>query len=269
MPVLINEQLGIYEVTHEEDALHKYNKNICEGQLVMCLNVSNILEQAKTALKHRQEKRRATIARKAAEKACHEPAYTLFDYIRKITVSKESLIQDNLALVDGVLQKIRYPSWIPYEELQAEGRLALVMAAKNYDPSRKVRFSYYAYRCIWNAIIRKVDTEGRYGRSISLDYMLNGDGDTVPSIDRCMSTDGVDIPVTSAMKEAICYIEQAYAKRPSILQGLRAILLHMNGYKFCDIAKSWNITANLLTAIVSRTHNTFRKDRRLAELLLD
>lgn len=65
----------------------------------------------------------------------------------------ESLILNNQALVGYVLNN--YFKYIPqnsYEDLQADGYLALVKAANTFDPSYGIKFATYAIRCIQNEI---------------------------------------------------------------------------------------------------------------------
>ena len=65
----------------------------------------------------------------------------------------ESLILNNQALVGYALNK--YFKYIPtnsYEDLQADGYLALVKAANTFDASYGIKFSTYAIRCIRNEV---------------------------------------------------------------------------------------------------------------------
>ena len=60
---------------------------------------------------------------------------------------------NNQALVRYVLNK--HFNYIPqnaYQDLQADGYLALVKAANTFDPSYGIKFATYAVRCIQNEI---------------------------------------------------------------------------------------------------------------------
>lgn len=75
-------------------------------------------------------------------------------------VDNDRLIMDNLKLVPHIVQRYFYSSIKRYEDdLIAMGNLGLVKAARTYDPSRGVKFTTYACKCIWQEIYNEFERE--------------------------------------------------------------------------------------------------------------
>ena len=72
----------------------------------------------------------------------------------------DQLILDNLKLVPHIVQRYFHASIKRYEDdLIAMGNLGLVKAARTYDPSRGVKFTTYACKCIWQEIYNEFERE--------------------------------------------------------------------------------------------------------------
>jgi len=70
----------------------------------------------------------------------------------------EDLILSNLGLARLVVRKClnRFGPVVEADDLLQEARLGLIRAAHQFDPSRGVRFSTYAFRCCWRACLDAV-----------------------------------------------------------------------------------------------------------------
>jgi RNA polymerase sigma factor (sigma-70 family) len=97
----------------------------------------------------------------------------------------ERLVRENTGLIGEVLRKTvprfsMLPGGHTKEDLESLGRRGLVQAAHNYDPSRGVRFSTFAFQCIKNEIIgelsKAINNEVHW---ISLDTPVGEDEDTL------------------------------------------------------------------------------------------
>lgn len=272
MRMVVQNGMEFCEVTQDENWLMKGDKTLAEGQMTFFLDISAACERISRKYEKRCERRRNVAALKAVQQAKtvpQEQPLNLFTYIKELFLMPERLVKDNLLLVKGIIKSIRYPSYVSYEDLESEGNLALVVAAKTFDSGRGVKFSSYAYACIRNALIKKVSKECEYSNRKSGDVRLNDDD--LLSIEEQLPDNAVPIADCVAlsvdMQEALRYIRMQYKKRPSILRGLEAIVLNVYGYKFCDIAKMWEMGENHLTAIFSRTRSVLKQDDELLKLL--
>lgn len=70
-------------------------------------------------------------------------------------VSRDKLVVDHLSLVRHVLSRIlaTLPDGVDRENLEAAGTLGLVEAASQFDPTREVKFSTFAWKRIYGAVI--------------------------------------------------------------------------------------------------------------------
>lgn len=73
--------------------------------------------------------------------------------------------------------------FLPLEELQDEGRMALYIALRNFNPALGIRFSTYLWlsvRCYHIRVMKRWNCECRHGKSVlSLDYLLESEDDTL------------------------------------------------------------------------------------------
>ncbi len=88
------------------------------------------------------------------------------------------LVESNLRFVLFMMFKYWHPG-LPFMDLISEGCAGLVIAAKSFDPEKKVRFISYAAPAIAHRIY---DAIGDYyrNRHDSLDEPLGDDGETTP-----------------------------------------------------------------------------------------
>ena len=70
-----------------------------------------------------------------------------------LTLDQQRLAADNLRLVFYAVRKMRASvTHMGYDQCVSEGCLGLVVAARNYDPSKGFAFSTFATRCIISRI---------------------------------------------------------------------------------------------------------------------
>lgn len=69
------------------------------------------------------------------------------------------MITENIGLVRAIAKKFHTNSVISYEDLIQEGCIALIKAAKKYNPDRGVRFSTVAWNYVRNHLIRYCNNE--------------------------------------------------------------------------------------------------------------
>ena len=68
---------------------------------------------------------------------------------------RDKLVTDNLRLVYHLFNKLKQTAIVAdnKEDIISEGTVGLVKAANTYDPTKGVRFSTYASRCINNEML--------------------------------------------------------------------------------------------------------------------
>lgn len=72
------------------------------------------------------------------------------------------LIKDNMSLVISIASRyIKKVNGLEIDDLIQEGRIALYRAIETFDPSRKIKFSTYAYNVIQRSIINVVVKQNR------------------------------------------------------------------------------------------------------------
>ena len=83
--------------------------------------------------------------------------------------ARTQIAQANLALVVSMAARSRY-SHVDFNDLVAEGNLALLRSIDTFDISRGFRFSTYAFRCVVKSFHRLAATTRRHlrGRTIEL-----------------------------------------------------------------------------------------------------
>lgn len=75
----------------------------------------------------------------------------------------EKLINDNMSLVHTMISQIaRKKKYCDYEDLFAQARLGLVLAANEFDPSKGVKFSTFAAKFVKREIINFKDAHSHY-----------------------------------------------------------------------------------------------------------
>ena len=258
------EKVQFYAYTYEEAYHLRGNKYIGEGQLSLfdCADamIQQVEDKKAEALEKRKLKKEQQLLKQATAFDDGFTPINFFDYAKSLYMPN-TLVVDHLPLVNGVLKTMKYPDYLAYEDLEAEGRLALVVASESFDISYHTKFSSYAYACIRNALIKKVSKECNFQNRQQRD-LVGEDG--VTSITDLLPDNGVqladEIVMSVDMERALEYIREKYKKRPPILKGLEAMVLYASGWKFCDIASRWGMAENHLTAVVSRARGVFKGD---------
>ena len=115
----------------------------------------------------------------------------------------EKLVLENINLIYYCLKKLNLYNKL--DEYYDIGLIGLVEAVKNYDDSKNVKFSTYAYKCIKNEILaymRKQNKRKDINNAISLDKVIYSSekGDDISLIDR--------IPNDVNIENDLIYLEQ-------------------------------------------------------------
>lgn len=75
----------------------------------------------------------------------------------------EKLINDNMALVHNMISRIaRTKKYCDYEDLFAQARFGLIVAANKFDPRKGVKFSTFAAKFVKKEIVNFRDAQTHY-----------------------------------------------------------------------------------------------------------
>ena len=82
---------------------------------------------------------------------------------------RNKLVEENIKLVYHVVHK--YFNYGDVEEFISEGSVGLIRAANTYDKTKKIKFSTYACRCIYNEISKYLNVQNYDCRRANLDAL--------------------------------------------------------------------------------------------------
>ena len=90
--------------------------------------------------------------------------------------AREKLIEHNLRLVVYIAKKFENTS-VDTEDLVSIGTIGLIKAVNGFDPEKKIKLATFAGRCIENEILMYLRKTVRLKTEVSLDELLNVDGE--------------------------------------------------------------------------------------------
>ena len=129
------------------------------------------------------------------------------------TSARETLIRHNLRLVAHIVKKY-YALPGDQEDLISIGTIGLMKAVDTFDSTRRARFSTYASRCIENEIRMQLRRERKSGNTISLQEVLEPDGDSALTL--------ADVLQDSFRMEETCEKQDAIRRVRQLLDALPA-----------------------------------------------
>ena len=150
-----------------------------------------------------------------------------------LTKDKEHLVTENIELVNIFVRKWGVkPNSIHYDDYVSAASLGLVKAAISFEPSKKVKFSTYAYKCIQNEMLSYYRKSKKHFRVCSLDEQTNQD----------------DIGESKSYIDQIVYDNPAYledwTEEDTLIQTVNIILNYLKGINraimLCKVAEMSN-----------------------------
>lgn len=97
-------------------------------------------------------------------------------YAEQETDERQKLIENNLRLVEYIAKKFN-KTGVEVEDLISIGTLGLIKAVNTYNPDKKFKLVTYASRCIKNEILTYLRWNKKTKRDVSIEELLNVDGD--------------------------------------------------------------------------------------------
>ena len=90
--------------------------------------------------------------------------------------AREKLINHNIRLVVNCVNN-KFSNYYDKKELFSAGLIGLIKSVDTFDNSKKINFSTYAYKCIYNSIIMSIRRNEKFSKCTSLDFTVNEDSD--------------------------------------------------------------------------------------------
>lgn len=89
------------------------------------------------------------------------------------------MVEDNLGLVYSQAHHFKKEQhYLRFDDLVGEGNIALCHAARGYDPTRGVKFSTFATRCIIRAMMVAIDRERKHAINAPQDSASFGEDES-------------------------------------------------------------------------------------------
>lgn len=83
---------------------------------------------------------------------------------------RNKLVEDNINLVYYIVNRY-FNNYGDREEFISEGSMGLIRAANTYDKTKKIKFSTYACRCIYNEISKYLNIQNYNCRRANVDAL--------------------------------------------------------------------------------------------------
>lgn len=173
----------------------------------------------------------------------------------KLGERERRLVEDNINLVHKVINdKVKCMNLISAysrEDLFQIGCIGLCKAAAT---DKGGHFSTYAYRLIWNEICDALITNSRkWSNEVAVE--------TMPENTSYNENDKVEIMLM--LKNIL--IESDKHVPPSTRKGIKAIMLMEEGYTCREIGRHYGVSANLITAWISKARKYFRTNEDIKD----
>ncbi len=170
---------------------------------------------------------------------------------RQLSENQKKLVTDNIGLVYYWIEKFdRTKNSIQYDEHFSNGTLGLIKAALTYEASKKVAFSTYATRCIYNEILQGIRRERKLDKEVSIYENIDKDN---KEYSICL-IDVLENPKSPKPAEKLANKEELIKIISIILNCLEgreklAILYRIGGIFQSDIAKKLGISQSFTSKI--------------------
>lgn len=171
----------------------------------------------------------------------------------------DKLIEDNLGLVNKVLYE-KFRQNLPYFEmcdLVQEGSIALYKAVITYNDKKKVKFSTYAYKIIYNEFLNFFERHFRKKRYCNNLVYLNAfitDNSDIECVEILASNENDEFMLNNVLYNIIINdLENSDSVDKEI------ITLYAKGYSGREIAEIYNINRSTMTRRINRIIKSIKK----------
>lgn len=175
----------------------------------------------------------------------------------------EELVSDTMPLVDIIIKtKIQLNNNnvdISYDDLYQVGCIALIQAAKKYNPSYNVQFKTFASKVIYHKLIDECRKQNIYIKHCN-NYVSITTSDENLCYTMQSSQDDIEAEALKILEKAVS------CTKGNVQLGMKVIRYRIIGYSNQEIADKMGIKINTLYAAISQARKKLKTDPNLISL---
>ena len=176
--------------------------------------------------------------------------------------ARRELILHNLRLVSHIAKKYTVPGCTP-EDLTSIGTVGLIKAVDSFDPTKGIRLSSYASRCIENEILMFFRSAKKTAQDVSLNDPIDTDkdGNTLTLLDTIATDDHIleDIDLRMKVRQLYDAVKTRLSPREREIVLLRYGLTGQRPLVQREVAKKLNISRSYVSRLEKKALQKLRK----------
>ena len=176
--------------------------------------------------------------------------------------ARQKLIEHNLRLVAHIAKKY-YADENDRDDLVSIGTVGLIKAVDSFDPTKGIRLSSYASRCIENEILMFFRSAKKTAQDVSLNDTIDTDkdGNTLTLLDTIATDDHIleDIDLRMKVRQLYDAVKTRLSPREREIILLRYGLTGQRPFVQREIAKKLNISRSYVSRLEKKALQKLRK----------
>ena len=176
--------------------------------------------------------------------------------------ARQKLIEHNLRLVAHIAKKY-YADENDRDDLISIGTVGLIKAVDSFDPTKGIRLSSYASRCIENEILMFFRSAKKTAQDVSLNAPIDTakDGNTLTLLDTIATDDHIleDIDLRMKVRQLYDAVKTRLSPREREIILLRYGLTGQRPLVQREIAKKLNISRSYVSRLEKKALQKLRK----------
>lgn len=176
--------------------------------------------------------------------------------------ARQKLIEHNLRLVAHIAKKY-YADENDRDDLVSIGTVGLIKAVDSFDPTKGIRLSSYASRCIENEILMFFRSAKKTAQGVSLNDPIDTDkdGNTLTLLDTIATDDHIleDIDLRMKVRQLYDAVKTRLSPREREIVLLRYGLTGQRPLVQREVAKKLNISRSYVSRLEKKALQKLRK----------
>lgn len=176
--------------------------------------------------------------------------------------ARQKLIEHNLRLVAHIAKKY-YADENDRDDLVSIGTVGLIKAVDSFDPTKGIRLSSYASRCIENEILMFFRSAKKTAQDVSLNDPIDTDkdGNTLTLLDTIATDDHIleDIDLRMKVRQLYDAVKTRLSPREREIILLRYGLTGQRPLVQREVAKKLNISRSYVSRLEKKALQKLRK----------
>ena len=176
--------------------------------------------------------------------------------------ARQKLIEHNLRLVAHIAKKY-YADENDRDDLVSIGTVGLIKAVDSFDPTKGIRLSSYASRCIENEILMFFRSAKKAAQDVSLNDPIDTDkdGNTLTLLDTIATDDHIleDIDLRMKVRQLYEAVKTRLSPREREIVLLRYGLTGQRPFVQREVAKKLNISRSYVSRLEKKALQKLRK----------